>query len=108
MPLHHWCFAHAQTIAFHFFSLSIESDNFLSSKYSVLNCIVSKESFKMAEEFKGKHVVIFSRSCLFLSSKDQQQMNEEIDALSENGNFELHFTSHRNPTSEMLGAIPKA
>ncbi|XP_068734039.1 uncharacterized protein [Montipora capricornis] len=62
----------------------------------------------MAEAFKGKHVVIFSRSCLFLSSeKLQQEMNEEIRALSQNGNFELHFTSHENPTSEMLGAIPK-
>ena len=62
----------------------------------------------MAEEFKGKHVVIFSRSCLLLSSEErQQQMNDEIDALSKNGNFKLHFTSHQNPTSEMLGAIPK-
>ena len=62
----------------------------------------------MAEAFKGKHVVIFSRSCLFLSSeKLQQEMNEEIWALSQNGNFELHFTSHQNPTSEMLGAIPE-
>ena len=62
----------------------------------------------MAEEFKGKHVVIFSRSCLFLSSEErQQEMNDEIESLSKNGNFELHFTSHRNPTREMLRAIPK-
>ena len=91
-----------------FFSLSIGSDNFFSPKYFVLNFIVSIETFKMAEEFKGKHVVIFSRSCLFLSSEErQQEMNDEIDSLSKNGNFELHFTSHRNPTSEMLRAIPK-
>ncbi|XP_067039640.1 uncharacterized protein [Acropora muricata] len=62
----------------------------------------------MAEAFQGKHVVVFSRSCLFSSSEElQPQMNEEIIALSLNGNFELHFTSHQNPTSEMLEAIPK-
>lgn len=62
----------------------------------------------MAEAAKGKHVVIFSRSCLFSSSGElQPQMKDEIIALSKNGNFELHFTSHQNPTSEMLQAIPK-
>ena len=80
----------------------------MSQKYCVLNGIVSVETIKMAEAFKGKHVVIFSRSCLFSSSEElQRQMNEEIIALSKNGNFELHFTSHQNPTSEMCEAIPK-
>ena len=76
--------------------------------YCVLNGIVSVETIKMAEAFKGKHVVIFSSSCLFSSSEElQPQMNEEIVALSKNGNFGLHFTSHRNPTSKMLRSIPE-
>ncbi|XP_068757795.1 uncharacterized protein [Montipora capricornis] len=64
----------------------------------------------MAEAFKGKHVVIFSRECLDLPSDHeelQQQMNKEIEALSTNGNFELHFTSHQMPTREVLRKIPE-
>ncbi|XP_068734364.1 uncharacterized protein [Montipora capricornis] len=62
----------------------------------------------MAEAFKGKHVLIFSRKCLDLSSEElQQQMNKEIDALSTNRNFELHYTSHQNPTRELLRKIPE-
>lgn len=54
-----------------------------------------------------KHVVIFSRKCLFLnSSQKQKEMNTEVDEISKDDEFELYFTSHQPPSREMLAAIP--
>ena len=55
-----------------------------------------------------KHVVIFSRKCLFLDSKEkQQQLNAEIDELAKSDQFDLYFTSHETPTAGMSAAIPE-
>lgn len=49
-----------------------------------------------------KHAVIFSRTCLILEDKEKQaELNQEIETLKSNPEFDLYYTSHR------LGALPE-
>ena len=58
---------------------------------------------------RRKHVIIFSRKCLFLDSPGAQEiLNSEVAKLVSNPDFELYFTSHRCPAPEMIEAIPDA
>ena len=56
-----------------------------------------------------KHIVIFSRKCLFLANeKEQEELNKEIDfLLAKPDKFDVCFTSHGSPSREMLDAIPE-
>ena len=58
---------------------------------------------------RRKHVIIFSRKCLFLDSPGAQEiLNSEVAKLASNPDFELYFTSHQWPAPEMIAAIPEA
>ena len=58
---------------------------------------------------RRKHVIIFSRKCLFLDSPGAQEiLNSEVAKLASNPDFELYFTSHQWPAPEMIAAIPDA
>ena len=65
-----------------------------------------------ANEYVGerrKHVIIFSRKCLFLDSPSAQEiLNSEVAKLASNPDFETYFTSHQSPAQEMIAAIPDA
>ena len=56
-----------------------------------------------------KHTVIFSRKCLFLANKSEQnELNKAIEfLLSKPDQFDVFFTSHNTPSREMLDAIPE-
>ena len=64
----------------------------------------------MATSGSSRHTIIFSRTCLFLEDEEEQQ--EELNAvirflLSKPDQFNVCFTSHNEPSREMLSAIPK-
>ena len=66
----------------------------------------------MAAGRSSRHTIIFSRACLFLGNEEGQRQQEELNEaiaflLSKPDQFNVHFTSHKYPSDEMLSAIPE-